>query len=146
MENWQLIKKESDPHVLMWNRCQWRCEIDVSDAGYRVQNAPSLASKGGQERRTCMSHTSDWKLEMCLGDTILYFPHTQWALLRPLGSPQRCLWCREDRTGLSARIPGSSTGFALTSFIHLAWVAFVGFQKWVQGRWWQEMNESICVI
>lgn len=58
------------------------CEIDVSDAGYSVQNAPSLASKGGQERRTCMSHTSDRKLEMCLGDTILYFPHTQWALLR----------------------------------------------------------------
>lgn len=29
----------------------WR-ETNVGDAGYSVQNAPSLASKGGQERGT----------------------------------------------------------------------------------------------
>lgn len=59
----------------------WR-ETNVSDAGYSVQNALPLASKGGQERKTCTNHTSSQKLEMSLGDTILYFPPTEWALPR----------------------------------------------------------------
>ena len=74
MENWQLIKKESDPHVLTWNQRQ--------RSRFQCAECAATGIKRGQERETCADHTSSQKLEMSLGDTILYFPPTEWALPR----------------------------------------------------------------
>lgn len=123
MENWQLIKKESDPHVLTWKQRQRRRFQCAECAATGIKRGARKGDMRGSHFQSKARNVPGWH------NSVLS-THRVSTTQRPMGSPQRCLWCREDRSGLSARIPpGSSTGFALTSFIHLAWVPFVGFQK-----------------